>query len=304
VYQPWPKKKGLEHEATFWRPFRSPKRFRRRERLISWLRRKQCPKLSIQTVASLNGAAEPERFAKARPWATSLAAPVIRSCASKPARRTTPQAWRSRSGLPPRSIGLDQAQRNAKRRCVGSPQNRRKVHWGTSGDLPAGVSGLWAVQSANASNSASDRQAINSEVTQLTAETRPCVANTAEFNGLKLLDGSFGSATIPGRRECQPRPSRRRRANFRTNQYGNYPYRRAGPPTANESAGRFDGGQHGPTPLLPNAGPRPAVFVGGNHHDQTVPAGQCHHYRSRRQQVRKTVAAARSMAQKTGQYRA
>ena len=47
-----------------------------------------------------------------------------------------------------------------------------------------------AVQSANATNSASDRTALNAEVTQLVSEIDR-VAKQAEFNGTKLLDGSF-----------------------------------------------------------------------------------------------------------------
>ncbi|MFN0317455.1 MAG: flagellin [Burkholderiales bacterium] len=47
-----------------------------------------------------------------------------------------------------------------------------------------------AVQSANATNSASDRKALNDEVNQLVQEiTR--VATTTTFNGLKILDGSY-----------------------------------------------------------------------------------------------------------------
>lgn len=47
-----------------------------------------------------------------------------------------------------------------------------------------------AVQSANASNSASDRASMQAEAAQLTAEiTR--VATQTQFNGLNLLDGSF-----------------------------------------------------------------------------------------------------------------
>jgi len=47
-----------------------------------------------------------------------------------------------------------------------------------------------AVQSANASNSATDRVAIQQEVTQLSAEIDR-VATQTDFNGTKLLDGSF-----------------------------------------------------------------------------------------------------------------
>jgi flagellin len=46
-----------------------------------------------------------------------------------------------------------------------------------------------AVQSANDTNSASDRQALNNEAQQLIAEISR-VANATEFNGGKILDGS------------------------------------------------------------------------------------------------------------------
>ncbi|KAF1722418.1 flagellin [Pseudoxanthomonas wuyuanensis] len=49
-----------------------------------------------------------------------------------------------------------------------------------------------SVQSANATNSASDRAALNAEVKQLTAEIDR-VAKQSDFNGTKLLDGSFTS---------------------------------------------------------------------------------------------------------------
>ena len=47
-----------------------------------------------------------------------------------------------------------------------------------------------AVQSANGSNSASDRAALQSEVGELRAELDR-IATTTEFNGLKVLDGTF-----------------------------------------------------------------------------------------------------------------
>ncbi|HEY4213903.1 MAG TPA: flagellin [Steroidobacteraceae bacterium] len=49
-----------------------------------------------------------------------------------------------------------------------------------------------AVQSLNATNSASDRQALDAEVQQLKAENDR-IAQTTTFNGVKLLDGSFSS---------------------------------------------------------------------------------------------------------------
>ncbi|MBV6815034.1 flagellin [Xanthomonas campestris pv. passiflorae] len=50
-----------------------------------------------------------------------------------------------------------------------------------------------SVQSSNATNSSTDRDALNSEVKQLTAEIDR-VANQTNFNGTKLLDGSFSGA--------------------------------------------------------------------------------------------------------------
>jgi Flagellin and related hook-associated proteins len=50
-----------------------------------------------------------------------------------------------------------------------------------------------SVQSANATNSSTDREALNSEVKQLTSEIDR-VANQTSFNGTKLLDGSFSGA--------------------------------------------------------------------------------------------------------------
>lgn len=113
--------------------------------------------------------------------------------------------------------GLDQAQRNAND-GVSLAQTAEGA-LGTSGDLLQRIRTL-AVQSANASNSASDRQAINAEVTQLTAELDR-VAQTAQFNGQNLLDGSFGSATFQvGANANQTITATT--GNFRTNQYGNY----------------------------------------------------------------------------------
>jgi len=50
-----------------------------------------------------------------------------------------------------------------------------------------------AVQSANATNSGNDREALNAEVQQLLGEIDR-VANQTSFNGTKLLDGSFTGA--------------------------------------------------------------------------------------------------------------
>lgn len=52
-----------------------------------------------------------------------------------------------------------------------------------------------AVQSANDTNSASDRSSLNAEVGQLQAELDR-IAETTEFNGRKLIDGSLEDATF------------------------------------------------------------------------------------------------------------
>jgi flagellin len=50
-----------------------------------------------------------------------------------------------------------------------------------------------AIQSANDTNSASDRQSLQDEVMQIQAEINR-IAETTSFNGRNLLDGSFGVA--------------------------------------------------------------------------------------------------------------
>ncbi|MHB1052969.1 MAG: flagellin N-terminal helical domain-containing protein [Thiobacillus sp.] len=65
---------------------------------------------------------------------------------------------------------------------------------GKVGDMLQRVREL-AVQSANASNSTADRTALNDEATQLKAEIQR-VGTQTEFNGLKLLDGSFTNAAF------------------------------------------------------------------------------------------------------------
>jgi len=52
-----------------------------------------------------------------------------------------------------------------------------------------------AVQSVNATNSASDRAALNAEVIERVAEVDR-IAKQTSFNGVKVLDGSFGTATF------------------------------------------------------------------------------------------------------------
>jgi flagellin len=52
-----------------------------------------------------------------------------------------------------------------------------------------------AVQSANSTNSASDRAALQAEAAQLVAEVQR-VGTQSEFNGIKLLDGSFANQSF------------------------------------------------------------------------------------------------------------
>jgi flagellin len=76
-----------------------------------------------------------------------------------------------------------------------------------------------AVQSANATNSASDRTALNSEVAQLTAELDR-IAKSTQFNGQNLLDGSFTSADFQVGANANQTITVTS-ANFSTNKYGN-----------------------------------------------------------------------------------
>ena len=77
-----------------------------------------------------------------------------------------------------------------------------------------------SVQSANATNSASDRSALNAEVGQLTSELDR-IAKSTQFNGLNILDGSFTSATFQvGANANQTITATT--ANFSTTKYGNF----------------------------------------------------------------------------------
>jgi flagellin len=83
--------------------------------------------------------------------------------------------------------GLNQAIRNANDGI--SLAQVAEGALGESGNILQRMREL-AVQSANATNSASDRQALQAEVNQLKEELER-IATTTEFNGLKLLDGTF-----------------------------------------------------------------------------------------------------------------
>ena len=83
--------------------------------------------------------------------------------------------------------GLDQAVRNANDGISFAQTAEGALS--TIGNALQRVREL-AVQSANDSNSSSDRAALDDEVQQLISEVRR-VANTTEFNGQNILDGSL-----------------------------------------------------------------------------------------------------------------
>mgnify|MGYP003958724189 CR=1 FL=1 len=85
--------------------------------------------------------------------------------------------------------GLNQAVRNAND-AISLSQTAESALAGTT-DLLQRAREL-AVQSANATNSSTDRTALQAEVTQLVAEIDR-IATTTSFNGLKLLDGNFSN---------------------------------------------------------------------------------------------------------------
>jgi flagellin len=112
--------------------------------------------------------------------------------------------------------GMTQATRNAND-GVSMAQTAEGA-LSSSGDILQRVREL-AVQSSNASNSASDRKALQTEVTQLTSELNR-IANTTEFNGQKLMDGSMGTANFQVGANAGQLISMTG-ANFNTSTYGN-----------------------------------------------------------------------------------
>ncbi len=128
--------------------------------------------------------------------------------------------------------GLNQASRNANDGISLAQTGEGAL--GSAGDMLQRIREL-AVQSANASNSASDRQALQNEVSQLTQELDR-IAQTTEFNGQKLFDGSFGTAQFQvGANANQTIVATT--ANMRTSQYGNNQIAAAGAGTSATAAG-------------------------------------------------------------------
>ncbi len=112
--------------------------------------------------------------------------------------------------------GIDQATRNANdgislaQTCEGA--------LASAGDILQRIREL-AVQSVNATNSSSDRAALQAEVSQLSAELDR-IASSTSFNGQHLLDGSTTNTFQVGANAGEVITTST--SNFRTDNYGNY----------------------------------------------------------------------------------
>ncbi len=111
--------------------------------------------------------------------------------------------------------GLNQAARNA-----NDGISLSQVAEGALGSASSTLQRIreLAVQSANATNSASDRAALQAEVGQLTNELER-ISQTTQFNGQNLLDGSFTSADFQVGANANQRITATT-ANFSTTKYG------------------------------------------------------------------------------------
>ena len=119
--------------------------------------------------------------------------------------------------------GLDQARRNANDGVSMGQTGEGALQ--AAGDMLQRIREL-AIQSANATNSASDRQALQNEVGQLVGELDR-IAQQTEFNGRKLFDGSFGTAQFQvGANANQTITTSA--SNLRTSVYGNNQHGAAG----------------------------------------------------------------------------
>ena len=128
--------------------------------------------------------------------------------------------------------GLDQARRNAND-GVSLAQTAEGA-LSTASEMLQRIREL-SVQSANATNSVTDRAALQAEANQLTAELDR-LSITTQFNGQNLLDGTFGSVNFQvGANANQTITATT--GNFRTASYGNY---RIGASAAATSGGSGD----------------------------------------------------------------
>jgi len=130
--------------------------------------------------------------------------------------------------------GLDQAIRNANDGI--SLAQTAEGALAESGNILQRIREL-SVQSANATNSASDRQALQAEVSQLVSELDR-IASSTEFNGQKLLDGTFGTAIFQVGANAN-QTIQATTGNFRSSNFGNYRVEGAGPSSGTE--GRING---------------------------------------------------------------
>lgn len=112
--------------------------------------------------------------------------------------------------------GLNQASRNANDGI--SMAQTAEGALSSAGDILQRIREL-AVQSSNASNSSSDRQALQKEVSALTSELDR-IATSTQFNGQNLLDGTLGTSKFQVGANANQLISITS-ANFRTNSYGN-----------------------------------------------------------------------------------
>jgi flagellin len=112
--------------------------------------------------------------------------------------------------------GMTQASRNAND-GVSMAQTAEGA-LSSSGDILQRIREL-AVQSSNSSNSASDRKALQTEVTQLSSELNR-IAETTSFNGQALMDGTMGTANFQVGANANELISASG-ANFLTSTYGN-----------------------------------------------------------------------------------
>jgi flagellin len=113
--------------------------------------------------------------------------------------------------------GLNQAARNAND-AISLSQTAE----GALGTMSANLQRIreLAVQSANATNSSTDRKALQQEVTQLAAELDR-VAKTTQFNGKNLFDGTFGTQAYQVGANAN-QVINTTMVNARTTSYGNY----------------------------------------------------------------------------------
>lgn len=112
--------------------------------------------------------------------------------------------------------GLNQAARNANDGI--SLAQTAEGALASAGDILQRMREL-SVQSANATNSASDRNTLQSEVSQL-AQELDRIATTTNFNGRNLFDGSFGTAQFQVGANANQTIGVAT-ANLRTTNYGN-----------------------------------------------------------------------------------